>query len=142
VDYTSAAFEALPSSVQKCLRFIDRTIGAGPSAVASQMNLPVGGGTAGFVIKVLVGCEFFTTAPGRARVTTWFRADGWRTLDAEEAKLRIKQARLPALPRNSKPAARPVPKPVGLDSEAGSEPTPRRQPSLPQLKCLQQPPLG
>jgi hypothetical protein len=107
--------------------------------------MPVSGKSAGFAAKQLVGCGFFTIAPGYRLVTVWSRSDEWRTLSAEEARHRVKRARLPP-PRTSKPTVRPVPKtvkPVKPEPVATLDDpiTPRRQPSLPRLACLERPPL-
>ena len=105
----SAAYEALSVGGQRVFHVIERA-GRDGAAISLPEFMERGGmcrSTARLGIKQCVALEFVVIGMGPRRVNTFARADGWRALDAREAKRRVAQARLP-MPRQSVPP-KPVP---------------------------------
>ena len=138
-DYEqSAAYAALTPAGRRALHLIEGEVerGGGTAAI-SHVDIERPGlsrASVNFGLKQLGLLEFVTISVGCRRINTFVLADGWRSLDADEAKRRVVLARLPKPQRpSSKPpkpvkASKPEPKPMTVERVMQ-----RRMPSLPTM---------
>jgi hypothetical protein len=126
----SAAYAALSVGGKRVLHVVEEQAphGAVGISLAQFMSQGMCRAAARFGIKQVELLGFVSVSMGPRRVNVFRLSDGWRGLDADEAKRRVAQARLPMPPRASSAPPKPVPQ-----VEARVEPprTMRRAPSLP-----------
>jgi hypothetical protein len=114
----SAAYAALKPNGRRVLRLIEDEIERGTASLsldAIEHRLGCSRATARFALKEIVLCGFVSVSVGVRRVNTFALADGWRALDAVEAKRLVGLSKLPMplQPAAPKPAPRSVkPKPA------------------------------
>jgi hypothetical protein len=105
----SAAYEALSVGGKRVLQVIEDEVGNDGSAISLGRFMERGmcRAAARYGIKQVEALGFAVIGMGPRRVNVFRLADGWRALDAHEAKRRVKLARLAMPQRQSAP-----PKPV------------------------------
>ena len=88
------------------LSLIDREVARGGGAASiSRLTFERSGishRAAGFGVKQVELCGFFTVEVGPRRINMFTLADGWRSLDADEGVRRVQLAKLPKPPRTSR----------------------------------------
>ena len=143
----SPAYAALKTNGRRVLHLIEAEIERGGGTASISLDgiehaLRCSRATARFALKEIVLTGFVSVSMGERRVNRFALADGWRALDAVEAKRLVGLSKLPMPLQPSAP--KPPPKPVK------SKPAPAPQPvepqhvserkvvvTLPRLRCLE-----
>ena len=136
----SAAYAAMTRGGKRCLHLIEGEVerGGGTASISLydfDRRFGCSRRATCFALKQLALLGFVVIGTGARRVNMFTLIDGWRAIDAVEAKRLVELARLPkpqraAAPKSVKPAPKPVkqPKPVEVERPRFSE---RRMPSMP-----------
>jgi hypothetical protein len=126
----SAADAALCVGGQRVLKVIEEEVRGGGSAITLDQLMDRADLCRSSVRRGIRQCElvgFIAVAMGPRRVNLFKLSDGWKSLDAAEAKRRMKLAKEPTPPRQiSAP-----PKPVRQARVEVEQPPPRAVPSMP-----------
>jgi hypothetical protein len=129
----SAAYRALSDGGQRVLKVIEDEVRRGGSAISLDTLMDATGLCRSSVRRGIRQCElveFIAVSMGPRHNNLFKLADGWRNVDkADEAKRRIKQAKLPTPPRQISAPPRAV-RPVKARVEV-EQPPPRAAPSMP-----------
>jgi hypothetical protein len=106
----SATYAALSVGGKRVLKVILDHVGHDAAAISLAQFMERGmccRSTARIGIKQCELVDFVTVSMGHRRVNVFRRSDGWRGLDADEAKRRVRLARLPMPPRASSVPSKP-----------------------------------
>ena len=133
----SPAFEALSVGGKRALKVIEEEVRGGGSAITLDELMDRADLCRSSVRRGIRQCElvgFIAVAMGPRRVNLFKLSDGWKSLDAAEAKRRMKLAKEPTPPRQS--SAPPTARQAKVRVEVEQPPVERRAPSLPQVQWL------
>jgi hypothetical protein len=133
----SEAYATLSVGGGRVLDAVEQLAGRGAVAITLEQLMELTDLCRSSVRRGIRQCElvgFIAVAMGPRRVNLFKLCDGWKSLDAAEAKRRMKLAKEPTPPRQSSApprAVRPVKVPVEVE-----QPPPRAVPSMPQVQWL------
>lgn len=136
VSRSSAAHLALSEGGQRVLRVIEDEGRRGVSTISLDTLSELSGLCRSSVrrgVRQLEELGFVVISMTPRRVSLFKLSDGWKSLDPNEVKLRLKQAREPTPPRPRTVSPKPS-RPVKVKVEV--EQPQRYTPSLPQLRWL------
>jgi hypothetical protein len=104
----SAAYAAMADSGRRVLALIEREVERGDGALSLETIMGEAGicrSAARYGVEQIEQLNFATVSTGPRRISLFALSDGWRALDAVEAKRRAKLARGPApTPASQRPS--------------------------------------